>query len=138
MDGFKTVNDSLGHAAGDRLLVGGRRPAPVLPTTPGEMVARLGGDEFVALTTGPGTERTVDELAERITERAGHPDQHRRPRPHGARQPRHRGGPGRGTHRGRGAASADITMYRAKSAGGNRSRAGRPRRPTPARSPGTA
>lgn len=30
------------------------------------MVARLGGDEFVALTTGPDTEREVDELAGRI------------------------------------------------------------------------
>ncbi|CAM5346885.1 hypothetical protein STENM223S_11874 [Streptomyces tendae] len=66
LDGFKTVNDSLGHAAGDRLLVEVADRLQSCATAPGEMVARLGGDEFVALTTGPDTRRTVDELAGRI------------------------------------------------------------------------
>ncbi|MGC0379185.1 diguanylate cyclase (GGDEF)-like protein/PAS domain S-box-containing protein [Streptomyces sp. SAI-229] len=66
LDGFKTVNDSLGHAAGDRLLVEVADRLQACATASGEMVARLGGDEFVALTTGPDTERTVDELAARI------------------------------------------------------------------------
>jgi diguanylate cyclase (GGDEF)-like protein/PAS domain S-box-containing protein len=48
VDNFKVLNDSLGHSAGDRLLVElSRRISGVLG--PGESVARLGGDEFVVL-----------------------------------------------------------------------------------------
>ena len=46
LDGFKLVNDSWGHDAGDRLLIEvGRRLRGVTPT--GGLLARLGGDEFV-------------------------------------------------------------------------------------------
>ncbi|MEV5878968.1 EAL domain-containing protein [Streptomyces sp. NPDC052101] len=121
LDGFKTVNDSLGHAAGDRLLVEVADRLQSCATAPGEMVARLGGDEFVALTTGPGTERNVDELAERIMNALVTPISI------DGRDLMVRGSLGivEGPAGERTAAevlrSADITMYRAKSAGGNRS-----------------
>ncbi|MBL1086118.1 EAL domain-containing protein [Streptomyces actinomycinicus] len=121
LDGFKTINDSLGHAAGDRLLVEVADRLQSCATAPGEMVARLGGDEFVALTTGPGTARKVDELAERIMSALVTPISI------DGRDLLVRGSLGivEGPAGERTAAevlrSADITMYRAKSAGGNRS-----------------
>ncbi|WP_327699240.1 putative bifunctional diguanylate cyclase/phosphodiesterase [Streptomyces sp. NBC_00459] len=120
LDGFKTINDSLGHAAGDRLLVEVADRLQSCATAPGEMVARLGGDEFVALTTGPDTEREVDELAARIMNAMIAPVSV------DGRELTVRGSIGivEGPAGERGPAevlrSADITMYRAKSAGGNR------------------
>ncbi|MDF2266401.1 EAL domain-containing protein [Streptomyces coacervatus] len=120
LDGFKTVNDSLGHAAGDRLLVEVADRLQACATAPGEMVARLGGDEFVALTTGADTEREVDELAARIMNALIAPISI------DGRELTVRGsigiveGPAGERSPAEVLRSADITMYRAKSAGGNR------------------
>ncbi len=64
-DRFKVVNDSLGHKAGDQLLVqlGGRLMSMVRPT---DLVARLGGDEFAILMEDLERERDAIELTERI------------------------------------------------------------------------
>ncbi|WP_156725126.1 putative bifunctional diguanylate cyclase/phosphodiesterase [Streptomyces apocyni] len=120
LDGFKAINDSLGHAAGDRLLVEVADRLQSCATAPGEMVARLGGDEFVALTTGPDTEREVDELAGRILSMLAIPVRIE------GRELTVRGsigiveGPAGERTPAEVLRSADITMYRAKSAGGNR------------------
>ena len=46
LDGFKNINDTVGHAAGDRLLVlVGKRLNAIAP--PNSIIARIGGDEFV-------------------------------------------------------------------------------------------
>jgi diguanylate cyclase (GGDEF)-like protein/PAS domain S-box-containing protein len=67
LDGFKTVNDSLGHAAGDVLLeVVARRVADSLRS--GDTAGRLGGDEFVALLDDVGGVREAVAVAERIRE----------------------------------------------------------------------
>ena len=65
LDGFKAINDSLGHAAGDACL---KETADRLSAIVGErgFVARIGGDEFAVL-LGPCPDRgTVAEMAHRI------------------------------------------------------------------------
>lgn len=64
VDGFKEVNDSLGHDAGDDLL---REVAARLTATvrEGDAVGRLGGDEFVVLSRGSTPEEALA-LAERL------------------------------------------------------------------------
>jgi diguanylate cyclase (GGDEF)-like protein/PAS domain S-box-containing protein len=65
LDNFKNVNDSLGHAAGDRLLVdAARRLSTCVRDT--DLIARLGGDEFAVLVEDCRTDDDVLVVADRI------------------------------------------------------------------------
>jgi diguanylate cyclase (GGDEF)-like protein/PAS domain S-box-containing protein len=71
-DRFKLVNDSLGHSAGDALLIelSRRLKAFVRPT---DLIARLGGDEFAILVDDLDADRKVVKLAERLQEMLAEP-----------------------------------------------------------------
>jgi len=70
LDGFKAVNDELGHYAGDSTLVAVAR-AIAGAVRPADTVARLGGDEFVVVAEDAGELADVERLAERIEEAVG-------------------------------------------------------------------
>jgi diguanylate cyclase (GGDEF)-like protein len=66
LNGFKAINDELGHDAGDDLLrlVASRLTGAVRET---DVVARLGGDEFVILCEAIGSREDAERLLERLT-----------------------------------------------------------------------
>jgi diguanylate cyclase (GGDEF)-like protein len=72
LDGFKGVNDRLGHSAGDALLraVASRLLAWVRP---GDVVSRLGGDEFTALVRDVKGNDVAARIAERLAYAVGEP-----------------------------------------------------------------
>jgi len=72
LDGFKAVNDRLGHDAGDELLiaVSARLRAELRR---GDVVARLGGDEFVVLARDLGTEADAWQLGRKLVAAFGQP-----------------------------------------------------------------
>ncbi|MCC5857664.1 MAG: EAL domain-containing protein [Ectothiorhodospiraceae bacterium] len=65
MDGFKEVNDSYGHQAGDHLLMEVARRLRKAVQPP-DVVARLGGDEFAMLLCGPTSRKRALEVADRV------------------------------------------------------------------------
>ncbi|MBB1245326.1 EAL domain-containing protein [Streptomyces durbertensis] len=76
LDGFKAINDTYGHRAGDELLDAvGQRLTRVAAGGPrgGHLVARLGGDEFAVLvddSTGPDRLTALAEELQRVLERS--------------------------------------------------------------------
>jgi diguanylate cyclase (GGDEF)-like protein len=71
LDQFKVINDTLGHPAGDTLLVeAGQR---VSRAARGQFVARLGGDEFVVLQSVGEDRDSIDRLARKIIEAMAQP-----------------------------------------------------------------
>jgi diguanylate cyclase (GGDEF)-like protein len=72
LDGFKAVNDTLGHSVGDLLLKSiAAKLRDLLPST--DRVARLGGDEFAILQISSPQPTSSFSLAEQIIEVVGHP-----------------------------------------------------------------
>ncbi len=72
MDRFKTINDTLGHAVGDQLLIEvGHRLRSLVPEH--DIVARVGGDEFVVVLTdaGPEAQQASTHLATRLVTALG-------------------------------------------------------------------
>jgi len=118
LDGFKAVNDTLGHAAGDELLrvVAARLTGCVRA---GDVVSRLGGDEFTVLLRGPHTDFAVREFAARVLAALDDPielgGEVVRARPSIGAVLVHTGGDADEALR-----QADDAMYRAKAAGGRR------------------
>ncbi|WP_426513879.1 putative bifunctional diguanylate cyclase/phosphodiesterase [Dactylosporangium sp. McL0621] len=136
LDRMKQVNDTLGHAAGDRLIVSA---AHRLAAAAGgdDVVARLGGDEFAVLTRVPGghqPELSAAALGERFRLAIATPDPALPPGAHSSASV--------GVAVGAATADAetllreaDAAMYRAKQAGGDKVRvvvdAGAPAAPRP-------
>jgi diguanylate cyclase (GGDEF)-like protein/PAS domain S-box-containing protein len=72
LDGFKAVNDTLGHAIGDRLLKGvAKRLRSSLHE--GDFLARLGADEFVAIHHGIARPEDAGQFAKRLIQAVGQP-----------------------------------------------------------------
>ncbi|MEU3646647.1 EAL domain-containing protein [Lentzea sp. NPDC034063] len=66
LDGFKVINDSLGHDIGDQLLVEVGRRLDHSVSGEGKLVARMGGDEFVILVEGSSGEQDIVDVAGRV------------------------------------------------------------------------
>jgi diguanylate cyclase (GGDEF)-like protein len=72
LDGFKPVNDTLGHRCGDQLLaaVGERLRASIRQS---DTIARVGGDEFAMLVTGLDKPETAATLAHKLLDSLARP-----------------------------------------------------------------
>jgi len=72
LDGFKDVNDRLGHAVGDELLVGVAERLQACVRR-GDVVSRFGGDEFLILCDAESSDEVADGVCRRIKEELGRP-----------------------------------------------------------------
>ena len=115
LDNFKVVNDSLGHKAGDRLLVAASKRISTL-LRPEDTVARIGGDEFVFLLEDTGAQGAL-RVAERILKRLQEPFSLGRRRLVVTASIGVATGGGDGKYAADLLRDADLAMYRAKRAG---------------------
>jgi len=72
LDRFKNINDSLGHAVGDRLLITIAHSLQAF-VRHGDTIARLGGDEFAMLANDVSGEADLSKIAERLLDRLKSP-----------------------------------------------------------------
>ncbi|TWI69526.1 PAS domain S-box-containing protein/diguanylate cyclase (GGDEF)-like protein [Pseudoduganella lurida] len=120
LDHFKNINDTLGHAAGDALLVEAAcRLRAAVPE--GAFVARLGGDEFAVICPAGLDDATVDACAERLVESLRRPFALDRNEVFIAASIGIAASPRDGTVAQDLVRNADTAMYGAKQAGRNRS-----------------
>ena len=75
LDGFKAVNDTLGHEVGDQLLIAVAQSLETVIGGRGHLVARLGGDEFVVLVSDSWGSAQLIALAEEILAAVAQPRQ---------------------------------------------------------------
>lgn len=115
VDEFKLTNDTLGHDAGDALLVAfaNRLKGAVRSE---DTVARLGGDEFALILIGPNAANELEVLAGELLKILGEPCEHR------GKQVQCRASIGASIYEGGGSAQnvlkhADLALYEAKASG---------------------
>jgi diguanylate cyclase (GGDEF)-like protein len=119
LDGFKRINDTLGHSAGDAMLI---HTAQTIRRhlRPGEFVARTGGDEFVVVCNADNGVAGFDDLARRIIEDVSRPIVHDGHECRLGMSIGIAGAYGVDVDRQRLLVNADLALYRAKSLGRNR------------------
>ncbi|MDP1730420.1 MAG: EAL domain-containing protein [Devosia sp.] len=119
LDRFKQINDTLGHAAGDAMLI---HASEVLKANirPEDFVARIGGDEFVVVSVFDGDDRMLSDLADRIIARMRQPVAYEGHECRFGVSVGIAGETGAEIDPKRLLINADIALYRAKSRGRNR------------------
>jgi diguanylate cyclase (GGDEF)-like protein/PAS domain S-box-containing protein len=118
LDQFKAVNDLLGHAVGDEVLIVVAQKLKGL-VRDADTVARLGGDEFVVLLDNPASEAHVELVARRIIEVLGQPMVFDSTHAHIGTSVGIAMYPDDGNSAAELIAQADLAMYAAKEAGRN-------------------
>ena len=126
LDRFKSVNDSLGHARGDQLLIMvANRLRVVVTAEQGDdaecrpLLARLAGDEFTIFVPRIASPADAERIARRIVMALGETVRASRPRRRNRRLDRDRAQPRHGTSIETLMRAADIAMYCAKGTGGS-------------------